>query len=110
MEFFDPFGESTTNTTNKEMLKSRRASEASLFSTGSASSWNDFFSGTNTKKVQPKKRKPVKMIAINEKINGRENGKTSKIEKQLLRKQRKWKTSKKKTSKEGKQLGGKPVK
>ena len=59
MEFFDPFGESTTNTTNKEMLKSRRASEASLFSTGSASSWNDFFSGTNTNKVQPKKRKPA---------------------------------------------------
>ena len=54
-EFYDPFGESTSfNATTKPMnLKSRRSSEASLFSTGSASSWNDFFSGETKTKTAP---------------------------------------------------------
>ena len=54
-EFYDPFGESTSfNAKTKPMnLKSRRSSEASLFSTGSASSWNDFFSGETKTKTPP---------------------------------------------------------
>ena len=58
-EFYDPFGESSSFNAVTKPIKSRRSSDLSLFSTGSASSWNDFFSGETEKKTVPPTQAPL---------------------------------------------------